>query len=194
MIQSSGDVPQGKLPIGTIMSYGGSLNVEAFEKQGWLYCNGNAIGRDKYSDLFKIIGTSYGSGDQKSTFNLPDFRGTFLRGVSGDTTNDPDAGKRGSLNGGNTGNKVGSVQAFATGMPVDAITSTTNGSHSHSVPHIPKDNSSYAIAGSYQAIWNSGGKSINSAGAHTHEVTGGGDAESRPVNVYTYFLIKFAHP
>jgi len=47
---------------------------------GWLLCDGSAISRTTYSSLFATIGTSYGSGDGSTTFNLPDYRWTFLRG------------------------------------------------------------------------------------------------------------------
>lgn len=46
---------------------------------GWLKCNGAAISRTAYADLFAAIGTTYGAGDGFNTFNLPDFRGEFPR-------------------------------------------------------------------------------------------------------------------
>lgn len=47
---------------------------------GWLKCNGAAVSRTAYADLFARIGTMFGGGDGYSTFNLPDYRGEFLRG------------------------------------------------------------------------------------------------------------------
>ena len=46
-----------------------------------LDCNGEAVSRSTYSALFAVIGTAYGSGNGSSTFNLPDLRGEFIRGV-----------------------------------------------------------------------------------------------------------------
>jgi len=46
---------------------------------GWLKCNGAAISRTDYEDLFDSIGTTYGTGDGSTTFNLPDLRGEFVR-------------------------------------------------------------------------------------------------------------------
>ena len=46
---------------------------------GWLKCNGAAISRTDYDDLFDSIGTTYGTGDGSTTFNLPDLRGEFVR-------------------------------------------------------------------------------------------------------------------
>lgn len=42
---------------------------------GWLVCDGSAISRTRYADLFAVIGTTYGEGDGNSTFNLPNFDG-----------------------------------------------------------------------------------------------------------------------
>jgi microcystin-dependent protein len=47
---------------------------------GYLYCNGSAVNRKQYRQLFRKIGTTYGVGDGSTTFNLPDLRGYFLRG------------------------------------------------------------------------------------------------------------------
>ena len=54
----------------------------------WFLCNGQAISRTTYSKLFSIIGTNYGAGDGSTTFNLPDYRGKFLRGLGGDSAAD----------------------------------------------------------------------------------------------------------
>lgn len=180
------------LPIGSIVPFSGTLNVESFKSDGWLYCNGNSISRTDYAGLFDVIKENYGAGDGTSTFNLPDLRGTFLRGVSGASTNDPDAAARTpAASGGNTGDNVGSVQSYATQKPTNPFVTNQAGEHSHSVDHIPNDNSSYAVAGSYQAIWNGGSASTDAAGNHTHQIVGGGDLESRGINAYTYFLIRF---
>ncbi|WP_294240878.1 tail fiber protein [uncultured Chryseobacterium sp.] len=47
---------------------------------GYLECNGAAVSRTTYPELFNLIGTTYGSGDGSTTFNLPDLRGEFVRG------------------------------------------------------------------------------------------------------------------
>ena len=63
-------------PVGTINAYGGSS-----APSGWLLCQGQAISRTEYASLFAVIGTSFGSGDGSTTFNIPDLRGEFLRGA-----------------------------------------------------------------------------------------------------------------
>lgn len=73
---------------------------------GWLICNGQAVNRTTYKDLFDAIGTTYGAGNSSSTFNLPDFRGTFLRcATNGNNSYDPDSAVNRSL---------GSYQDYAT--------------------------------------------------------------------------------
>ena len=47
---------------------------------GWIKANGAAVSRSTYSALFSAIGTTFGSGDGSTTFNLPDMRGYFPRG------------------------------------------------------------------------------------------------------------------
>lgn len=68
------------LPIGSIVSYGGTNTPT-----NWLLCDGSAVSRTTYATLFAVIGTSYGSGDGSTTFNLPDLRGRVPVGKSTDT-------------------------------------------------------------------------------------------------------------
>ena len=46
----------------------------------YLECNGDPVSRTTYAALFAVIGTTYGSGNGSSTFNVPDLRGEFIRG------------------------------------------------------------------------------------------------------------------
>jgi len=48
---------------------------------GWFICDGRAVSRQYYPDLFAAIGDTYGAGDGVLTFNIPDYRGAFLRGA-----------------------------------------------------------------------------------------------------------------
>lgn len=48
-----------------------------------LACDGSEISRATYSELFEVFGETYGAGDGETTFNLPDFRGAFLRCAGG---------------------------------------------------------------------------------------------------------------
>lgn len=48
---------------------------------GYLWCNGAAVSRATYANLFGAIGTVWGAGDGSTTFNLPDFRGRVPAGA-----------------------------------------------------------------------------------------------------------------
>ena len=49
---------------------------------GWLLCNGAAVSRTTYANLFAKIGVKYGSGDGSATFNLPNLDGRVLQGTT----------------------------------------------------------------------------------------------------------------
>lgn len=66
------------MDIGCIYMYGGSVAPSKF-----LLCDGSAISRTTYSELFSVIGTTYGVGDGSTTFNLPLMEGRAVIGVSG---------------------------------------------------------------------------------------------------------------
>lgn len=61
------------LPIGTQIPVGTADTTKL--PTNWLVCDGRAVSRTAYKDLFNVIGTSYGPGDGSTTFNLPDKRG-----------------------------------------------------------------------------------------------------------------------
>ena len=57
---------------------------------GWLKADGSAVSRTQYPALFAAIGTTFGVGDGRTTFNLPDLRGEFVRGWDGGRNIDPE--------------------------------------------------------------------------------------------------------
>lgn len=59
---------------------------------GCFFCDGAAVARETYADLFGEIGTTFGEGDGSATFNLPDFRGRFIQGANGDLGSCKEAG------------------------------------------------------------------------------------------------------
>lgn len=64
----TGDNTAGMMPAGSIIPFAGT-NIP----DGYLLCDGSAISRTTYADLFAAIGTVYGSGDGSTTFNLPNY-------------------------------------------------------------------------------------------------------------------------
>ena len=77
----------GMMPSGTVLYFAGQT-----APAGWLKANGAAVSRTAYAALFAAIGTTYGAGDGRSTFNLPDLRGEFLRGWDDGRGVDPGRG------------------------------------------------------------------------------------------------------
>ena len=78
------DTPQDLMPyIGDIKP-----SVRTANHGNWFLCDGQAVSRTTYATLFDIIGTNFGAGDGSTTFNLPDYRGKFLRGLGGDSAAD----------------------------------------------------------------------------------------------------------
>jgi len=67
------------VPAGAITMWGGAL---ASPPSGWLTCNGAAVSRTTYADLYTAIGTLYGAGDGSTTFNLPNFTNRFAYGAN----------------------------------------------------------------------------------------------------------------
>jgi microcystin-dependent protein len=184
----------GTVPIGCVIAYAGTIaNAGSLAAQGWLLCDGTAVSRRTYASLFAAIGTRHGGGDGRNTFNLPDYRGRFLRGTDRGAGRDPDISLRLPANtGGVAGDATGSIQPWASGRPVNkALTSDLQGNHAHTVSNVPIANASYWIGGSYLAAWNGGSVNTGAAGAHTHTIAGGGDNETRPVNAYVDYLIRF---
>lgn len=62
----------------TVLPFAGATAPE-----GWLLCDGAAVSRATYAALFAKTGTAFGAGNGTTTFNLPDLRGEFVRGLDG---------------------------------------------------------------------------------------------------------------
>lgn len=63
------------IPVGIVQAFAGSTTP-----QGWLLCDGSAISRTDYADLYAVIGDTYGAGDGSTTFNLPNLVDKFVEG------------------------------------------------------------------------------------------------------------------
>ena len=80
---ASGIAAQYAAPPGVIIQFAAPT-----APSGWVVCDGAAYSRTSYSGLFATIGTLWGTGDGSTTFNVPDFRGMFLRGWDAGAGND----------------------------------------------------------------------------------------------------------
>lgn len=153
----------GLLPTGSILTFAGST-----APTGFLECAGAAVSRVTYADLFTAIGITHGQGNGSTTFNLPDYRGRFLRGYAHGSTLDPDRASRTAMaTGGATGDNVGSVQAEAFKT------------HTHTVDQSGTDS---GISVRFEST------AAASDGTLTTNATGGN--ETRPVNAYVMYCIK----
>ena len=155
---------------------------------GWLLCDGRTVSRSDYPDLFNAIGISWGKGDGSKTFNLPDLRGMFLRGVSGESGNDQDADSRKRLkeNGGNEGNNVGSYQEDA----IRNITGQISGIGEH-LSLFTTTGAFYAEGSQYKGNNNNDNDNaqIFFDASRAPGVSVGSD--NRPKNVYVNYIIKY---
>lgn len=98
---------------------------------GWLLCGGQAVSRQVYSALFDVVGVAYGSGDNRTTFNLPDLRG---RTVAGRETMGG-AATSGRLTNSRPGNVNGTVLGAVGGLETHTLTSQESGLNSHNHSH-----------------------------------------------------------
>lgn len=103
------------VPLGSVTMWaGGTGDVP----DGWELCDGSAINRTTYSDLYDLLGTTFGSGDGSTTFNVPDMRDRFVVGAGSSYS-------RNSKGGSNSNN-------LAHTHSVNSHNHTT-GTHSHTV-------------------------------------------------------------
>lgn len=162
------------VPPGVVVAFAGDASSVP---DGWELCDGRDVPRDgTYANLFAAIGTAHGHGDEQTTFTLPDFRGRFLRGVddpSGASAagRDEDADLRlAASQGGNAGDRVGTVQGDAFASHAHQITSNSAGSQIGAIVE------SRGVPGlGYEQV--------------ATTLTEGG-SESRPENAAVNFLIK----
>ena len=68
------------IPVGALMPFAGATAPD-----GWLLCNGAAISRTTYANLWALVSTTYGGGDGTTTFNIPDMRSRMPIGAGSGT-------------------------------------------------------------------------------------------------------------
>jgi microcystin-dependent protein len=162
------------MPTASLMPYAGSS-----APTGYLLCDGAAISRTTYSDLFGIVGTTYGVGDGSTTFNIPDLRGRVIAGQDdmGGTSANRLTGQSGGLNGDNLGATGGAethlLTAAESGLP----------DHTHSI--------------SISTLTGSGGPDprvsgvVSNTGVPGNVTTTGTDASSAHNNVQPTIILNY---
>jgi microcystin-dependent protein len=158
------------VPVGTINMYAGGV---ADVPSGWLLCNGAAVSRTTYAQLFAVLDTEYGTGDGSSTFNVPDFVTTnkFPRAATND------AGR------GTTG-----------GESTHTLSESEMPSHTHAISPNPHSHSSVTATGggaldAYNPATVPTGSTTGNTSL-TNASTGGGAAhENKPPFLDVHFII-----
>ena len=149
---------------------------------GWLAANGAAVSRTTYASLFASIATTWGSGDGSSTFNLPDLRGTFLRGT-GTNANGTVVSAGGAV-----GQSVGT---YAVDTYLNHSHAVTDPGHLHTYPGfttagLAASGSAYTLPNSYLTQ----NTSSNTTGLTVNTSTTGG-TETKPKNFAVTYCIQY---
>lgn len=124
-------------PVGSMLFYPSDT-----PPTGWLICNGQAVSRTTYADLFTLLGTTFGTGDGSTTFNVPDARGRFALAKSSS----------------GTGSTIG-----ATGGSLD---------HTHTIAHTHEHDHTHTFAHTHTVPTHRHTIAHTHSFAHTHTVPG----------------------
>jgi len=146
------------IPPGVVMAFT-SLTIPS----GWLKCDGAAISRTTYSALYNVIGQTFGAGNGSTTFNLPDLRGEFIRGLDEGRGIDPVV------------RTMGSIQAHSLQQ------------HNHRINYIKNNNT--AVGGSADRVAQISGTDSWDTSATVIPI-GNSGAETRPRNMSLVYIIK----
>lgn len=185
--------PQFFVTPGIIVAYGGST-----APTGWLMCYGQEVSRTTYATLYTIMGTTYGSGNGSTTFNLPDLRGRAAIG--------PD-----NMGGGAAGRVVAATSAgYSGGVESVNLTHThTTGDHTLTLTEIPSHSHSfttdvypsvtnlgpYSLGGGYLGnnLTTGNTSSVGGGAAHNHGPTGSALSVTEIMNPYlaVNYIVKY---
>jgi len=175
-------------PPGTVIAFAGQINLQTYfcgtdnfgpsaeNNTGWILCDGSALTASIFPELFGCIGYLYGG--YNDSFNLPDYRGYFLRGLAVNNTQDPGLNNRSAaVSGMNYG--IGSTQQ---GM-------VQQHGHQYNASPVQQGQGGQYPGGatiSYQ-------QSANTTGLYVGNNYLSGE-ETRPKNIYVNYLIYAGLP
>ena len=150
---------------GFISMYAGST-----APTGWLMCDGSAVSRTTYADLYAVIGTTYGAGNGSTTFNVPDLRGRVPVGYKSSDTAFDTLGETG-------------------GEKTHTLTTTEMPSHTHTPSSVIHGNYEGYTIGS---AWSEGVYTKSTSGSDlVLNNTGGGQAHNNlQPYIVTNYIIK----
>ncbi len=149
---------------------------------GYVLCDGTAISRTTYAELFTVIGTTYGAGDTATTFNVPNLQGKTPQGYDGSTYNLAGTGGANTVTVAVTNNQAASstdTLAVSVTGSIDntSLTTAQLASHGHGLP----------LNGSYSPTvtwgWTGGGnKNISPSGTSYSAGSGTGHNHSHTLS------------
>lgn len=188
MRQNSNSIFTDSIPIGTIMSCSSNAIPQYF-----LSCDGAAISRVSYSNLFSVIGTAYGTGDGVNTFNIPDLRARVMLGPGSTTYTDSGVSVLRSSASYVLGSKGGEETHTITTneIPSHSHRMYNAGTHRHSIGGADSGSSYGAVLMTDRRSYDVGAWT-NYEGNHSHTInsTGGSTAHThvQPYTVVQYII------
>jgi rhizosphere induced protein len=177
------------VPPGTIVVWAGIPEVASppggplpapqpypLEESGWMICDGRSLKVSNYPKLYWVLGNQYG-GDA-TAFNIPNLEGQFLRGVTTDTSKDPDCGSRVPANPSQAQYPVGSTQ-------VDTFQDHVHGYNSAQATGV---GGNAGVVATELANQLTTPPKTDPAASPARDVSY--SSETRPKNTYVYFIIR----
>lgn len=181
--------PTAFLPPGVIQMFAGNSGSVP---TGWLLCDGSAVSRTTYANLFAVIGTTFGAGNGSTTFNLPNFNNRFPYGSN---VSNP-GGTGGASTVTLTENELPEHRHAAGDASAQLITST-DGDHVHGLDWVGTDSGNGGSIVRGLGVDGTFSTPVNSSGSHGHTVigdtaaAGGGEPFSiLPPYLRIHFIIK----
>lgn len=168
------DILNNLIPVGIQVAYGGTV-----PPTGWLICDGSAVSRTTYAELFKVIGTSYGAGDGSTTFNLPNKKGRLSAGYDSTNSKFNAIGKK-------LGEETHTLTAQELASHNHNGTTDWAGDHTHTSKDyydVLRGEGTQRRVVAYDSATNIGDTlSINNAGSHQHTFTTNNTGSNQPHN------------
>lgn len=161
-------------PTGVILPFAGSS-----APAGYFLCDGTAISRTEYSDLFDVCGTAYGAGNGSTTFNLPDLRGRAPVGLGTHASVDT------------LGKNDGTVLNSRRPAHSHSGTTASNGAHTHSYTAPSGSTNFQSTISLNPGVTGTTSGTTGSNGSHNHTVTvgsTGGTTDAPSFSVVNYII------
>lgn len=183
----------GSVPAGTVLPFAGGV-----APAGYVFCDGSAISRTTFSNLFAAIGTTYGVGDGSTTFNVPDLRGRVVAGFdSGNATGRLNSAAAGGIGAAGLG-QVGGEQAHAdtiNELPVHnhaATSIVSDAGHTHQVSGSVIAAGGFPAVGSFSnGTGSAGTSSLNASGVSVSTTISNAGAGVAHNNVQPTIILNY---